>query len=135
MLGVGPAGAGHAESWGGNEVARWKQGRSQLLLVIKWVFLAWFLELRSPHVLLVVDVFPCHFLFHVQEVWGLQCLHGAVGCAPSQGLLLRVSLPCSRDRDGDGNSQAERHEATPQSLAPCTASCVCPKPFAPLHCC
>lgn len=70
MLGMGQAGAGHAESWGGNEVARWKQGRSQLLLVIKWVFLAWFLELRSPHVLLDVDVFPCHFLFYVQEVWG-----------------------------------------------------------------
>lgn len=49
---------------------RWKQGRSQLLLVIKWVFLAQFLELRLPHVLLDVNVFPCHFLLHVREVWG-----------------------------------------------------------------
>lgn len=41
--------------------ARQKRGRSQLLSVVKWRFLARFLELASPHVHRDIDSFPCCF--------------------------------------------------------------------------
>lgn len=62
--------------------ARPKWGRCQLLSVVKWRFLAQFLELPSPRVLSDIHSFPC---CSSRRAWcreqGLDCLGGALGCA------------------------------------------------------
>lgn len=118
--------------------ARQKQGRSQPLSVVKWRFLARFLELASPRVHLDIDLFLCHFSYPACVTRGpgsvlpWRCPGTCRTCSFPERLSPGSSVPRGGDGDGDRAAMLTGCAAAHWSLAPCVAVSCAPESVASL---